>query len=176
MMRGMKNALNAVAVIGLALGGVFGMAGSFVSQRNVQSVMWWIDGVGLIVATTLLAIKYFRQGNDFVAAGFLIFAIGESVMAAGNAAPIGESASSFAAGVALWAAALVLTSVPREFALWTRAVAVIAAILFTATSLEINWGLPVLPTSAPLPSVGYPFLVLTFIGWIAGILRSPKTS
>ncbi len=28
------------------------------------------------------------------------------------------------------------------------------------------WGEPLLPTAAPLPALGYPFLVLTFVGWI----------
>ena len=44
----MKNPLNVVAGIGLALGGVFGMIGTVVTQRNLQAASWGIDGVGLV--------------------------------------------------------------------------------------------------------------------------------
>ena len=67
----MKNPLNALAVIGLALGGAFGLLGTVVTQSNLRAAAWGIDAVGLIVATALLALKYFRAGSDFVAAGFV---------------------------------------------------------------------------------------------------------
>ena len=56
----MKNPGNAVAVAGLALGAVFGLLGTFVTQRNLQSAAWGIDGTGLVVATTLLSLRFFR--------------------------------------------------------------------------------------------------------------------
>ncbi len=87
----MKNPLNVVAGIGLALGGVFGMIGTVVTQRNLQAASWGIDGVGLVVATALLAVKFFRSGNDVVAAGFLVFAIGEGVMLSGTATTLAGS-------------------------------------------------------------------------------------
>jgi hypothetical protein len=108
----MKHPLNVVAIIGLALGGVFGMAGTFVAEPNLRSIFWGIDGLGLVVATTILALKYVRSGRDAVAAGFLIYAIGESVMFAGTAQPLDAMVPSFGAGTALWAAALLLTSIP----------------------------------------------------------------
>jgi hypothetical protein len=49
-------------VVGLALGGVFGMAGTFVVQRNLQAAAWGLDGVALVVATALLALKFFKKG------------------------------------------------------------------------------------------------------------------
>jgi hypothetical protein len=76
----MKSGLKTVAVIGLALGGIFGLAGSFVGEPNLRSIFWGIDGVGLVVATAVLALRYFRSGADAIAAGFLVFAIGEAVM------------------------------------------------------------------------------------------------
>ena len=81
----MKSPVNLVAAIGLALGGVFGLVGTVVTERNLQAASWGIDGVGLVVAASLLALRFFRKGNDFVAAGFLVFAIGESIMLAGTA-------------------------------------------------------------------------------------------
>lgn len=112
--------LNIVAAIGLALGAVFGLAGTMVKQSNLQNTSWGIDSVGLVMATSLLTLKFFRKGNDFVAAGFLVFAIGESVMLSGTAAGLIGSVPSFAAGTALWAAALLLISIPKEFAIGVR--------------------------------------------------------
>ena len=162
----MKNPVNMVAVAGLAVGGVFGMIGTFVAQRNLQAAAWGLDGVALVVATALLAMKFFRKGNDLAAAGFIVFAIGEGIILVGTAMPLAESGPSFAAGTALWSAALVLTSVPQGFASWTRLVGIIGAILFAITSARIFWGEQVLPVSSPLPFFAYPFLVLTFVGWI----------
>jgi hypothetical protein len=167
----MKNRLNLLAAAGLAVGGVFGMLGTFVTASNVRAVLWAIDSVGVVVATSLLALRFFRKGNDMVAAGFLVFAIGEAVMLSGTALSVEASAPAFAAGSALWAAALLLTSVPRGFALWTRAVGIVAAILFAITSASIFWGEPVTPLSHPLPYFGYPFLVLNFAGWVWSLLH-----
>jgi len=97
----MKNPMTVVAAFGLALGGVFGMIGTVVTQRNLQAASWGIDGVGLVVATALLALKFFRRGNDVVAAGFLVFAIGEGVMLSGTATTLAGSVPSFAARLSL---------------------------------------------------------------------------
>ena len=167
----MKNPANVVAAIGLALGGVFGMLGTMVAERNLQAAFWAFDGVSLVVATALLALKFFRTGNDVVAAGFLVFTIGESVMLAGTAESLAGSVPSFAAGTALWSAALLLTSVPKEFAIWIRVVGTFGAILFAITSARIFWGEQVLPTASPLPFFAYPFLILTFAGWIWTLLK-----
>lgn len=167
----MKSQLKFVAVAGLVLGGVFGMAGTFVSASNLRAIFWAIDSVGVVVAMSLLALRFFRNGNDMVAAGFLVFAIGEAVMLSGTALSLEASTAAFAAGTALWCAALLLVSVPRAFALWTRVLGIIAAILFAITSARIFWGAATTPISHPLPYFAYPFLVLTFAGWIWTLLR-----
>jgi len=150
---------------------VFGMLGTMVSERNLQAAFWAVDGVGLVVATALLALRFFRMGNDVVAAGFLVFTIGESVMLAGTAESLAGSVPSFAAGTALWSAALLLIIVPKEFATWIRLVGTVSAILFAITAARIFWGEQVLPTTSPLPFFAYPFLVLTFAGWIWTLLK-----
>src|SRR5580698_3846347 len=167
----MKNPTNVAAAIGLALGGVFGMLGTMVAERNLQAAFWAVDGLGLVVATALLALRFFRTENDLVAAGFLVFTIGESVMLAGTAESLAGSVPSFAAGTALWSAAHLLTSVPKEFAIWIRLVGTVGAILFAITAARIFWGERVLPTTSPLPFYAYPFLVLTFAGWIWTLLK-----
>jgi hypothetical protein len=166
--------LNVIASIGLGVGGVFGLAGSFVGQESLRNIAWEIDGLALIMATSLLAIKFFRKGCDSIAAGFLVFAIGESVMLSGMAAGLQGSVPAFAAGTALWATAMLLISFPRELSLWVRLAGFVAGILFLVTATEIFWGRPLTPLSSPLPSFGYPFLVLTFVGWIWTLLNENK--
>jgi len=167
----MKNPLNTVAVIGLILGGVLGMAGTFVPEPSLRSVFWGIDGLGLIVAAAILALKYLRAGKDAFAAGFLIYAIGESLMLAATAQPLEAMVPAFGAGLALWATALLLTSIPNGFPFWVRLASIIGAIVFATTSARIFWGERILATAAPLPALGYPFLVLAFAGWIWTLVK-----
>src|SRR5258707_11968058 len=103
-----RSPVNLAAAIGLALGAVFGMAGTLVTQPKLQAALWAIDSVGLVMAAALLSLKFFRKASDLVAAGFLVFAIGEGVMLSGTSAGPAGSVPAFAAGTALWAAALLL--------------------------------------------------------------------
>ncbi|TPK20902.1 hypothetical protein FJ872_09890 [Mesorhizobium sp. B2-5-9] len=94
------------------------------------------------------------------------------MLLSGNAAGLEASVPSYVGGISLWAAGLV--SVPNTFALWVRLTAFLAAALFLASVGMVLWGTPLLPTSAPLPAAGYPFLVLTFVGWIWTLLRGSR--
>jgi hypothetical protein len=167
----MRTTSDTVAAIGLAIGGAFGLAGTFVESVALRETLWTIDGAALVVATALLTMKYQRLGNDCVSAGFLTFLAGETLLMAGNAAGLEASVPSYVGGISLWAAALVMVSAPRTFALWMRLTAIVAALLFVVSAGMIIWGAPLLPTSSPLPAAGYPFLVLTFVGWIWTLLK-----
>src|SRR4029453_5516549 len=94
---------NLVASVGLAFGAVFGLAGTMVTDPNLQSTLWAIDSCGLILACALLTLNFYRKGNDFFAAGFLVFTIGESVMLSETSANVPTMIPAFAAGTALWA-------------------------------------------------------------------------
>lgn len=166
-----SNPLDIVAATGLAIGGAFGLAGTFVGSDALRETLWTIDGVALVVATALLTMKYQRLGNDCIAAGFLTFLAGESLLLTGNAAGLEAGVPSYVGGISLWAAALVMVSAPKTFALWMRLTALIAALLFVVSACMILWGARLLPTSSPLPAAGYPFLVLTFIGWIWTLVK-----
>ncbi|WP_244735291.1 hypothetical protein [Mesorhizobium sp. 113-3-9] len=97
-----------------------------------------------------------RSTSDTAAAGFMTFLAGESLLLSGNAA------------------GLVMVSASNTFALWMRLTALVAAMLFVVSAGMILWGAPLLPISAPLPAVGYPFLVLTFVGWIRTLVREGR--
>jgi hypothetical protein len=170
----MRSTSDNVAAIGLAIGGALGMAGTFVASDALRETLWTIDGVALVVAAALLTMKYQRLGNELVAAGFLTFLAGESLLLAGNAAGLQASVPSYVGGIVLWAAGLVMVSAQSTFALWMRLTGLIAAILFVVSVGMVLWGAPLLPTSSPLPAAGYPFLVLTFIGWIWTLLKPER--
>jgi hypothetical protein len=167
----MKSPLNVAAAAGLALGAVLGMAGTFVTQASLRNILWGIDALGLVMAAALLSLKFFRKQNDFAAAGFLVFAVGEAVVLSGTPMSLEGSVPAFGAGTALWATALLLVSLPREFPNWVRYAGVLSALLFFSVAARIFWGEPLTPIARPLPFFAYPFLVLTFIGWIWSLLK-----
>jgi hypothetical protein len=174
ILRTMQNQLRLVAIGGLVISAVFGVAGTFVASNALRAGFWALDGTALVVATVILALRYFRAGCDGIAAGFLVYAIGEAVMLTGTSLAPEASAPAFAAGTALWAAGLLLTSVPREFATWSRITGVVAAILFASVSARIFAGAEITPLSRPLPFFAYPLLVLTFVGWIVSLARAER--
>jgi hypothetical protein len=55
--------LPAVAVMGLVIDAVLGMAGAFAPSAPLRGLAWGSDGVALIVATALLAVHHLHRGN-----------------------------------------------------------------------------------------------------------------
>lgn len=163
--------LDITAAVALAVGGIGGMAGSFAPAAEIRQALWAVDGVALICASALLTVKYLRRGDDLLSAGFLVFTAGETLVLSDTAAGLTGSVPSFAAGISLWAAALVILGIPRAFPVWGRVAGLVAAVLFAVTAARIFWGAILLPTDAPLPTLGYPFLVVAFAGWILRQLR-----
>ena len=72
--------LRLIAAIGLVIGAVLGMAGTFAPSASLRGLAWGLDGTALIVAAALLTIHHCRRGNDLVAAGFLVFVVGEGLI------------------------------------------------------------------------------------------------
>ena len=154
-----------LAPSGLVIGGVLGMAGTFAPSPSVRGLLWGLDGIALIVATAMLTVHYFRRGNDIVAAGFLVFVVGETLIVASAAMDLVTSGPIFAAGVGLWAASLTLVSAPKVMPAWVRVVALVAALLFVIVAVQLFMGHALTPLSQPLPFLAYPFLVATLFGW-----------
>jgi hypothetical protein len=163
--------LRTVAAAGLVIGGLLGMFGSFTPSAELRALAWGVDGIALIVACGLLAVHHLRQGNDQLAAGFLVFLVGETLIVSVSGVELAASAPIFAAGAGLWAAALILISASSALPILVRGTGMIAAILLAATSAQIFLGAELTPLSRPLPFFAYPFLALTLFGWAWAHIR-----
>jgi hypothetical protein len=164
--------LRRLAAAGLAVGGALGLAGSFAPSDSWRGLAWGIDGISLVVAPAVLALHFFRRGEDLVAAGYLVFAVGEGLVVSGSGMNLMAAAPSFGAGAGLWSAALILISVPRVYPVAVRLLGLVAALLFAATALQVFSGAPIHAKSQPLPFFAYPVFVATLAGWIWTLLRS----
>ena len=65
--------LRAVASAGLVTGALLGMAGTFATSAVLRGLAWGVDGIAIIVGSALLVVHHVREGNDQLAAGFLVF-------------------------------------------------------------------------------------------------------
>jgi hypothetical protein len=157
--------LRLVAAIGLVLGAVLGIAGTFAPSASLRGLAWGLDGTALIVASALLAVYHWRRGNELAAAGFLVFVAGETLIVSGSAMTLEASAPSFAAGTSLWAASLILVGASRTMPVLIRGIGFIAALLFGVVAVQIFTGVALTPLSEPLPFFAYPFLAATLLGW-----------
>lgn len=163
-----------IASVGLIIGGILGMAGSFAPSAPLRSLAWGIDGTGLVLASSLLTIYYFRHGYDAAAAGFLIFGIGEGVILSGSEINPETSIASFGAGTILWAASLALISMQRIFPMLIRCTGLIAAGLFSIVAVLIFTGHSINSLTAPLPFYAYPFFAVTIFGWAWVLLKTKE--
>ena len=164
----------AIAAVGLFTGGILGMVGSLVPSPSFRGLAWGLDGIALILACTLLTVYYVRKGYDTLAAGFLIFAIGEGLILSCNAQDLNADVSTFGAGTGLWTAALALISLQKVFPFVIRLTGFIAAALFAVTSVQIFAGSSLNALTEPLPFYAYPFFAATLSGW--GWMLLKKTS
>jgi hypothetical protein len=157
--------LRLIAAVGLVIGAVLGMAGTFVPSASLRGLLWGLDGTALIVAAALLTVDHFRRGNDLVTAGFLVFVVGEALVLSGAPMDLAASTPSFGTGAGLWAASLALVSAPRVMPPLVRAFGFVGSLLFAVVAVQIFWGRPLTPLSEPLPFFAYPFLAAALFGW-----------
>ncbi len=171
----MNRTANILASIGLAIGALFGVSGSIFTQPIAQIALYQISSVALTAACALLTLKYLRDNKDYIATGFLLFAIAEAVMTAGAALGQVGGQPSFAAGMALYVPAFLFISIPRGFPLWSRLTGIAATIPFCIAASKIYLGGQALSTSV-FPGAGYGLLTITIIGWILTLLREGNES
>lgn len=164
--------LRMVAASGLVVGAVLGMAGTFAPSADLRGLAWGIDGIAIIVSCALLALHHLRRGDLQLAAGFLVFLAGETLIVAGSAMELEAIAPLFGAGAGLWAAALALTSASGSLPALVRVTGAIASALFAVTAVRIFGGGHLTPLSKPLPFFAFPFLAITLLGWAWVHLRS----
>lgn len=166
--------LSALTAICLVAGAILGMVGSFASP-GVRGIAWGLDGTALVVGTALLAVHYILLQNELLAAGFLIFVAGQTLVTSCSVMGLSESSPTFAAGIGLWAAALALIGASSAIPVFIRITAGIAAVLFAITALQIYGGVALTPLSKPLPFNAYPVLVITLFGLAWTHLRSASS-
>lgn len=154
-----------LAAVALVIGAALGMAGTFVPSDATRALLWGIDGIALVVGTTLLGVLRARRGQDLLAAGFLVFAFGETLVVGTSAMDLHSGAPLFAAGAGLWAASLALVSVVRGMPMLVRVTGAVAAVLLAWVAVTIFVGGALSPLSRPLPFFAYPFLAATLVGW-----------
>jgi hypothetical protein len=164
--------LRLLAALGLGVGGALGMAGSFASTDALRGLAWGIDGVSLVVASALLVLIHARNGRDLVAAGFLVFAIGQGLVLSTAAVNPAVAAPAFGSGVGLWAAGLALVSASSFYPIIVRLLGLAAFVLLAIVAVQIFLGVQIDAKSSPLPLFAYPVLVATMIGWIWSLLRT----
>jgi len=164
--------LRPVAAAGLVIGALLGMAGSFAPSAELRGLAWGIDGTALVVASALLAVHHLRRGNEQLAAGFLVFLAGETLMVSGSAMDLVAVGPTFAAGAGLWSASLVLVSASPVMPRFVRVTGAIAAVLLAVPTARIFGGADLTPLSQPLPFFAFPFLAVTLLGWAWAHARS----
>jgi hypothetical protein len=167
-------------VVGLAIAALLGFGGNFIHVGQAQNVVYTISSLGIIMGSALLAAWFARQGRDAVAIGLALLALAEGIILSSlflsASTPTDPGAYAFfAAGVALYAVALLLASIPPAFPLWTRIAGALAAVPFAAHALLSLLGRSPAP-SGPLASIGYVLLTLTIVGWIIAVLRATPVS
>jgi len=153
-----------VAAAGLVIGALLGIAGSFTSSVQLRSLLWGVDGIGIIVGCALLVVHHVREGNDQLAAGFLVFLAGETLIVGSARMDLMATLPLFAAGVGLWSAALALIAFSRRVPMLIRGTGTIASALFAVIAVRIFCGEDLTPLGKPLPFFAYPFLALTLVG------------
>ena len=162
--------LRTVIVASLAVGGVLGFGGNFLTG-TAQIVAHGISSIGLVVATALLALSFLRREREAVAAGYFLLTIAEIVL--WNNGREGEIAeTSFATSVLFYAPALLLISLPPALPLWSRVAGALSGLAFGAHGGLFLLG-TLQPSDGPLAGVGYALLTVALIGWIVATLRPP---
>lgn len=167
-------------VVGFAIGAVLGFGGNFLPTGSPQNIAHALSSLGLIMSSALFSAWLARRGDTIVAVGFALLALAEGILLSGlfllASTPTDPGANaSFATGVALYAVAFSLASIPPAFPLWTRIVGALAAIPFAAHALLALLGRAPDP-SGPLASIGYVLLIVAIVGWIIAVLRAAPLS
>jgi hypothetical protein len=74
------------------------MAGSFAPSVQLRGLAWGADGIAIVIASALLVVHHAREGNDQLAAGFLVLLAVTALRIFGGAGltPLSKPLPSFA--------------------------------------------------------------------------------
>jgi hypothetical protein len=143
--------LRFLTAAGLVIGALLGMAGTFAPSAQIRGPAWGADGMALVMASALLAVHHLRNGREQLAAGFLVFLAGETLIVLGSAMDARGERALVRCGCRLVGG----SPRPHQRGCGLRA---------RLTAL-----------SAPLPFGAYPFLAITVLGWAWAHLRTRPT-
>jgi len=161
----------AIIVGGLLVGVVLGMAGNIPQEGWLQTLLYAVSSIGLVVASALFVLREAHRGGEFVPAGFAIFTFAEIIVwvGGGPTGPGGEAP--FAAAVLFYVPALLLISLPPRFPFWARAAGALAAVPFGIHAIVFLLGGN--PSEGP-QIAGYLLLSVAAIGWAVDVVRSTR--
>jgi hypothetical protein len=162
-----------IVATGLAVGIVLGIGGSMVNRQPTYTIAEHLSSLGMITATTLLAIRSGREARWMIAAGFALLALAEAIILSASVNAAGEA--TFASGVALYVPALLLVSLPDGLPIWSRIAGGLAAIPF-AIHAGLNWVGQSPNPGGPAAAAGYVLLSVAAIGWIVHVLRNASAA
>ena len=161
------------AAVALVVGAALGIAGTFIPSVALRGLAWGVDGTALVIASALLTVHHLKRGHELVAAGFVVFALGQALILSVPAAELTSSVPDFGAGTALWAAGLGLLASSAVFPLIVRVLAGLATLAMAIVALRISLGTPLTPLAAPLPFFAYPFLAAALVALAVVHWREP---
>ncbi|HLE97826.1 MAG TPA: hypothetical protein VI997_10685 [Candidatus Thermoplasmatota archaeon] len=162
-----------VIAIGMAVGIVLGIGGGIVTPGPLQTLMWAVSSVGLVVAGPLLALRNVRAGRPIVASGFAVFVVAEMVLWAGGLPGTAGYAASFSAGALFYVPAFLMISLPAGYPIWARLLGAAAAVPFAAHAfIFLTGGTP----SEMLQAIGYPVMSAASVGWILHEFRAANAT
>ena len=164
--------LTRLAILGLLLGCVLGIAGSAATSNSFRNLAWAVDSAGLMMAGILLSIFYFRKALDLVAGGFALFSLAQAMVFLSCATALDNNIPGFAAGSFMWAVSIGFISTQNVFPLFVRITGCIAALLFGIAAVQLFTGQLLNPLSQPLPFIAYPFYAATLLGWAFTIWKT----
>ena len=163
--------MTVVAAFGLALGGVFGMVGTVVTQQKCSSgFVGHYDVVGGRYGPPLM--KFFRRGVHWVAGGFLWSELRGRLMLSGTATTLAGSVLFGLPRARPYGLPPFCSQVfPRNSPVGCSPALLVQ--FFLRLQRQESLGGPVLPTSSPLPFFASPFLVLvSSVGWMWTLLKA----
>ena len=156
-------------VIGLTLGWVLGLAGSFFeTYGTAQNVLFLISSMGWIAGTAILSPRSAAAARPTGAAGFMVLAISEAAIWA-HGGPTG-SAEGFAIVAGFFAVGLLLIGLTLWGPEWACVASLLGALGFAIVSIVGQVSDP-WESDHPVAIAAYVLTTIAAIGWTLTVIK-----